>query len=173
MTRTKSNILFDIEYYLPCSDGVILDCMIRLIGPGGEKYPTLLRRVVVQDPETGRNIAFITNNTDLPAATIGAVYKDRWQIELFFKALKQNLKIKTFLGTTPNADKTQIWTALIAILLLKFMQLKASFGWSLSNLAAMVRMNLLTYRDLFAWLNDPFQTPITGPGPLQLELDLS
>ena len=173
VTRIKSNILFEVEAYLPCADGVLLDSIIRLTGTGAEKYGSILRRVVVQDPETGRAIAFITNNMELAASTIGAVYKDRWQIELFFKALKQNLKIKTFLGTTPNAVRTQIWTALIAMLLLKFMQLKSSFGWSLSNLAAMVRMNLLTYRDLFAWLNDPFQTPISNPGPIQLGLNLS
>ena len=79
--------------------------------------------------------------------------------QLFFKALKQNLKIKTFVGTSPNAVKTQVWSALIAILLLRYLQLKSRFGWSLSNLVALLRMNLFTYRDLWSWLNDPFGTP--------------
>jgi IS4 transposase len=74
----------------------------------------------------------------------------RWQIELFFKALKQNLKIKTFVGTSANAVKTQIWTALISMLLLRYLQLSSRFGWSLSNLVALLRMNLFTHRDLMA-----------------------
>jgi len=87
------------------------------------------------------------------------VYKDRWQIELLFKALKQSLRIKTFVGTTANALKTQIWTALIALLAIKHLQMRASFGWSLSNLVALLRQQLFVYRDLWAWLNEPFQPP--------------
>ena len=78
---------------------------------------------------------------------------------LFFKAIKQNLKVKTFLGTSPNAVKTQIWTALIAILVLKYLQLHATFGWSLSNLVALLRHQLFVYRDLWGGLNAPFQGP--------------
>ena len=99
----------------------------------------------------------------MAASTIAAIYKDRWQIELFFKAIKQNLKVKTFLGTRENAVKSQLWTALLASLLLKFLQLKASFGWSLSNLVALLRMNLLTYRNLWEWLNKPFDTKLLEP----------
>ena len=84
--------------------------------------------------------------------------------------MKQNLKIKTFVGTSENAVLVQIWTALIVILILKFMQLKSTFGWSLSNLSAMVRMNLLTYRDLWAWLDSPFDVPIVEPQAVQLPL---
>jgi len=79
--------------------------------------------------------------------------------QLFFKALKQNCKIKTFVGTTPNAVKTQIWTALIAIMILRYLQLSSRFGWSLSNLVALLRMNLFTHRDLRRWLDAPFATP--------------
>jgi len=93
------------------------------------------------------------------ASTIAAIYKDRRQIELFFKALKQNLKIKTFVGTSANAVKTQIWTALISMLLLRYLQLSSRFGWSLSNLVALLRMNLFTHRNLMAWLDEPFATP--------------
>jgi hypothetical protein len=80
---------------------------------------------------------------------------------LFFKALKQNLKIKTFVGTSANALKVQVWTALIALLLLKYLQLRSRFGWSLSNLVALLRMNLFTHRDLWAWLDEPFEGPPT------------
>ena len=110
--------------------------------------------------DTGDVLVFLTNHLDFGATTIAAIYKDRWQIELFFKALKQNLKIKTFVGTSANAVKTQIWTALIAMLLLKYLQLtvRASAG-RLSNLVALLRMNLFTHRDLMAWLDEPFATP--------------
>ncbi|MGH7868552.1 MAG: hypothetical protein ACREP9_13235 [Candidatus Dormibacteraceae bacterium] len=79
--------------------------------------------------------------------------------QLFFKALKQNLRIKTFVGTSSNALQIQIWTALIALLVLKYLQLRARFGWSLSNLAALLRQQLFVYRDLFAWIDEPFQPP--------------
>ena len=90
--------------------------------------------------------------------------------QLFFKALKQNLKIKTFVGTTPNAVKIQIWTALIAMLILRYLQIKSTFNWSLSNLVAILRMNLFTYRDLWAWINEPFETPPTPYVQEQMKL---
>jgi hypothetical protein len=85
-------------------------------------------------------------------------FSDRCEIELFFKALKQNLKVKTFVGTSENVLRIQIWAALIAILLLKWMHHLAKAKWSLSNLASMLRMNLFTYRDLTAWLDNSFGT---------------
>ena len=86
-----------------------------------------LRRIEFWDEEQQRLLVFLTNNLKLAASTIAAVYKDRWQIELLFKALKQSLRIKTFVGTTANALKTQIWTALIALLAIKYLQMRASF----------------------------------------------
>lgn len=91
--------------------------------------------------------------------TLAAVYKDRWQVELFFKALKQNLRIKTFVGPSANAVRTQVWTALIAMLLLRYLQLRAKFGWSLSNLAALLRQQLFVHRHAWQWLDEPFQPP--------------
>jgi IS4 transposase len=76
-----------------------------------------------------------------------------------FKALKQNLKIKTFVGTSANAVKTQIWTALICMLLLRYLQMSSRFGWSMANLVALLRMNLFTHRDLMAWIDEPFTAP--------------
>jgi hypothetical protein len=89
--------------------------------------------------------------------------------------LKQSLKVKTFVGTSENAVQTQIWTALIAMLLVKYLQLRSSFAWSLSNLVALLRQQLFVYRDLMSWLNDPFQAPpaLDGLHDAQLALELS
>jgi IS4 transposase len=102
---------------------------------------------------------FLTNHRTLAAATVADVYKDRWAIVAFFRALKQNLRVKTFVGTSENALQLQIWTALIAMLLIKCLQLRASFGWSLSNLVALLRQQLFVYRDLWTWIDNPFQPP--------------
>jgi hypothetical protein len=118
-----------------------------------------LRRIAVWDETQQRTLVFLTNHHGFAASTIAAIYRQRWQIELFFKALQQNLRIKTFVGTSPNALQIQIWTALLALLLLKYLQLRARFGWSLSHLAALLRQQLFVYRDLFAWLDQPFQPP--------------
>ncbi|MEI6423748.1 MAG: IS4 family transposase [Lentisphaerota bacterium] len=118
-----------------------------------------LRRVTVWNEEKSEEMVFLTNNMKLAASTIASIYKERWQIEIFFKMLKQNLKVKTFVGTSANAVKIQIWTALIALLLIKYLQFKARFAWSLSNLVAMLRWNLFTYRDIWEWLDNPFCSP--------------
>ena len=122
------------------------------------------------DRENDRTIVLLTNHLEFGATTISAIYKDRWQIEIFFKALKQNLKIKTFIGTTENALRIQIWTALLALLILKWLHYRSRASWSFSNLASLLRLNLFTYRDLMDWLNDPFKTPPLVPLPLQLTL---
>ena len=158
----KDNALFEVveEREVPQNRNILKDQTIRLTGTGAQnKCPHLLRRIEAIREDTGDILVFITNHHGLGASTIGAIYKDRWQIELFFKALKQNLKIKTFVGTSANAVKTQIWTALISMPLLRYLQLSSRFGWSLSNLVALLRMNLFTHRDLMAWLDEPFATP--------------
>jgi hypothetical protein len=134
--------------------------------------PFPLRRIVVEDPDSGESIALLTNHFEFAASTIGAIYRDRWQIELFFKALKQNLRVKTFVGTSENALYIQIWTALIAMLLIKFMRFKAAIAWSLSNLVAFLRWNLFTYRNLWEWLDRPEDTPPLEPVPSQLPLPM-
>ena len=162
VTRLKANAQFEVveEREPPQHRRILKDQTIRLTGTGAqEKCPYRLRRIEAVREDTGDILVFLTNHHDLGASTIAAVYKDRWQIELFFKALKQNLKIKTFIGTSANAVKTQIWTALIAMLLLRYLQLTSRFGWSLANLVALLRMNLFTHRDLLAWLDEPFGTP--------------
>jgi Domain of unknown function (DUF4372)/Transposase DDE domain len=173
VTRMKDNALFEVveEREPPQNRDVLTDQIIRLTGPGAKhKCPNLLRRVEAVREDTGDILVFLTNHQSLGASTIAAIYKDRWQIELFFKALKQNLKIKTFVGTSANAVKTQIWTALISMLLLRYLQLSSRFGWSLANLVALLRMNLFTHRDLMAWLDQPFATPPDPQNNPQAEL---
>jgi hypothetical protein len=116
-------------------------------------------RLVEITTEDGEVMEFITNAHHVEALTVAAVYKDRWQIETFFRSLKQLLKIKTFVGTNQNAVRIQIWTALIAMLILRYLKLRASFNWSLSNLLALLRQQLFVHRDLWAWLNQPFEPP--------------
>jgi len=171
VTRMKDNALYEVvgEKEVPQNRNVLKDEMIELRGPKAiETCPHPLRRIEVYDPETEKVLVFLTNNLKLGATTIAAIYKERWQIEIFFKALKQNLKIKTFVGTSANAVKIQIWTALIAMLILRFLQLRSQFNWSLSNLVALLRMNLFTHRDLWAWLNKPFEIPPVPYEPEQL-----
>ena len=173
VTRLKDNADYDvlIPYPLPQNRPILADQLIRLAGYKAQRdCPYVLRRVVVWDPVGEREIVLLTNHLRFGATTIAAIYKDRWEIELFFKALKQNLKVKTFVGTSHNALLIQIWTALIALLLIKWLHHLSTAGWSLSNLAAMLRLNLFTYRDLMKWLHDPFQTPPVVPEPVQLAL---
>jgi hypothetical protein len=175
VTRMKDNALYEVigEKEVPQNRHILKDEMIELRGPKAiEKCPYPLRRIEVYDPETEEVLVFLTNNPNLGATTIAAIYKERWQIEIFFKALKQNLKIKTFVGTSANAVKIQIWTALIAMLILRFLQLRSKFHWSLSNLVALLRMNLFTHRDLWAWLNKPFEIVPVLYDPEQLKLNL-
>ena len=106
-----------------------------------------MRRLDVWDEENKRIFILLTNHLTFGATTVAATYKDRWQIEIFFKMIKQNLGIKTFVGTSPNALLIQIWTALIAVLILKYLKFRSLFPWSLSNLVAMLRYNLFTYRN--------------------------
>jgi len=117
------------------------------------------RRIEFWNEDTQEILVFVTNHHQLPAQTIADIYRERWQIELFFKSLKQLLKIKSFVGTSVNAVQIQIWTALIAMLLLRYLKLRSTFGWSLSNLVALLRQQLFVHRGLWTWLNAPFQPP--------------
>ena len=161
VTRMKDNADYIVveDRKLPHRRGLLRDqvvCFYQQARDGRECY---FRRVEFYDEEQDRVLVFVTNHLTLAAATVAQVYRQRWQIELFFKALKQSLRIKTFVGTSANALKTQIWAALIAMLLIKYLQLKATFGWSLSNLVALLRQQLFVYRDLWVWIDHPYQAP--------------
>lgn len=171
VTRLRDNAAYEIleNRPVPQRSNVLADQIIRFTGPlTSRKYPGQLRRIVVWDAENREIVEFLTNHLHFGATTIAQVYRDRWEIELFFKVLKQHLKIKTFVGTTPNALKTQIWTALIAILLIRYLQFRSKCNLPLCRLVALLRLNLFSYRNLWDWLNNPFETPPELPSP-QLE----
>jgi hypothetical protein len=176
VTRLKENADYGVveERVVPQRRGVLRDQVIffyKLAQAGIDAY---FRRIEFYDEEQERVLVFLTSHRELAAATIAAIYKERWQIELFFRALKQSLRVKTFVGTSAQALKTQLWTALIAMLLVKYLQLKSTFGWSLSNLVALLRQQLFVYRDLWVWIENPFQPPpIPETLPEQLALQLT
>lgn len=124
-----------------------------------QKYPQQLRRIAVWDDVNKQTIELITNHTDWAASTFAELYKSRWQVEIFFRDIKQLLHIKSFIGTSENAVMIQIWTALITILILKALKAMAKFGWHLSNLVAFIRLNLFVKIDLQLWLDKPFDEP--------------
>jgi IS4 transposase len=177
VTRMKDRTNYRVveRREVPRGGAILRDEVIELdvnLAPYGIELdsPVLFRRIVARVPDREEPMVFLTNHLDFAASTIAAIYKERWQIELLFKALKQNLRIKTFVGTSSNALSIQIWTALISMLILRYLQLKAKFGWSLSNLVALLRFNLFTYRDLWTWINDPFSPPEVPSAPVQLTL---
>jgi len=176
VTRMKDNAVYAVveTRAVPLHRHILSDEIILLTGAQAQKKcPHRLRRIVVWDAENEREIVLLTNHLGFGATTLADIYKERWQIELFFKALKQNLRVKSFVGTTENALRIQIWTALIAMLLLKWLHHLSQAGWSLSNLASLLRLNLFTYRNLRDWLDDPFNTPPDQHWPEQLVLSLS
>lgn len=161
VTRMQTNATYDVveERAIPQHSMIRRDTLIRPNGPlTSKKCPHTLRRIEVWDEENEQLLVLLTNHLTFGSTTIARIYKERWQIEIFFKAIKQHLKIKTFVGTSPNALKLQLWTALIVMLLLKLLKHRSTFGWSLSNLVAMLRFNLFTYRDLQHWLDQPYET---------------
>ena len=177
VTRLKDKADYAVmeKRAVPEKGNVLKDEVIVLMKLAAEAQECFLRRIEVWVEEKQETMVFVTNHLKLAASTIAAIYKDRWKIELFFKALKQSLKVKTFVGTSENAVQTQIWTALISMLLVKYLQLRSRFGWSLSNLVALLRQQLFVYRDLMGWLNDPFQAPpaLAGVHDGQLALEFA
>jgi hypothetical protein len=177
VTRLKSNAVVEVieDRPLPENRNIRRDQIVFFPSHAAPSEEYFFRIVEAWDPEQQRSFVLLTNHLEFGSTTIAAIYKDRWAVELFFKAIKQNLKLKTFLGTSPNAVKTQIWTALIAMLLLKYLQLRSTFGWSLSNLAALLRHQIFVYRDLWTWMNAPFHGPpaLDEIQALQLDLGLS
>jgi IS4 transposase len=175
VTRLKENADYGVveKREVPQRRGVLRDEVVFFYKLAQSSKEAFFRRIEFYDEERDRVLVFLTNHLELAAATVAAVYKERWQIELFFRALKQSLRVKTFVGTSANALKTQLWTALIAMLLVKYLQLRSTFGWSLSNLVALLRQQLFVYRDLWTWIDDPFQPPISASLPKQLALQLA
>jgi len=159
VTRLRPNAVYKILERKPVNktQGITSDQIIQFnsahaIKRGAPK----LRRVGFIDKESGKHYVFLTNHFSLTAATIAAIYKDRWQVELFFKAIKQNLKIKAFVGTSKNAILTQIWIAMITYLLLSFARHLAKAGWTVQRILRVVQLNLFERKSLKEILNpDP------------------
>jgi hypothetical protein len=176
VVRHKENLKYKTikENNLPDNkhQHVLKDEIIELTGTNTmDKYTKQLRRVVIWNDEKSIEIELITNQMSWTANTIGELYKSRWQIEIFFREIKQLLHIKTFIGTSENAVMIQIWTALITILMLKALKASSKFGWHLSNLVAFIRLNIFVKINLYEWLNNPFETgkgpPINKNNPIQ------
>jgi hypothetical protein len=160
--RHKENIQYTVikENELPENrhQHILIDEIIELKNTSSKnKYPKRLRRVVVWDDVNKQTIEIITNQMTWTANTIGELYKSRWQVEIFFREIKQLLHIKSFIGTSENAVMIQIWTALITILVLKALKAMAKFNWHLSNLVAFIRLNLFVKINLQLWLDKPFE----------------
>jgi hypothetical protein len=176
VTRLKRDLKYRIikENPVPEKGNIRGDHWIELESTQQPDLRQVLRVVTIWDEKKQEEMAFLTNHFDFGPTTIARIYKERWQIELFFKSLKQLLKVKTFVGTSANALKTQIWIALIAMLVLKYLHLKSTCGWSFSNLVALVRQQLFVYRDLYTWIDNPFDAPpvLAGVHDGQLALEL-
>ncbi len=160
VTRLKSNACYEVVQSRSAAGPVLADELIRLSSAKGQAaFPELLRRVHYRDPETGKEYVFLTNRQDLSALEVAELYRRRWQIELFFKWLKQNLKIKAFYGTSRNAVLIQIWTALIAYLLLVWLKFKSRVGLSLLEFIRLAQTMLLERCDLWGMLNPTANAP--------------
>ena len=142
------------QYKTTVTDGsVVSDEQVQLGWRSGIKV--IARLVIYKDLASGEQYEFISNNFKMKATTIAKLYQNRWQIELLFKRMKQNYPLKYFLGDSENAIQIQIWCSLIADLILKIIKKGAAVKWSFSNLAAMVRLHLMTYIDLGGFLLSP------------------
>lgn len=171
--RHKENIQYEKikENELPDNrhQHILIDEIIVLKNQSSkDKYPKKLRRVAIWDDVNQQTIELITNQMTWSCNTISELYKSRWQIEIFFRDIKQLLHIKSFVGTSENAVMIQIWTALITILILKALKALAKYNWYLSNLVAFIRLNLFVKVDLQNWLDKPFEDDV-GPPELYVQ----
>ena len=151
--------------------GLTCDQTISLTGAKATACPIALRRIGYKDPETGKHYFFLTNNFHLAAKTIAELYKARWQIELFFKWIKQNLKVKSFIGTSKNAVLTQLWVAMCTYLMLGYIKFISKLGLSLQQIVRLLHLNLFERRDLFGLLKGDPPEPLVSP--LQTKLCFS
>lgn len=170
VTRLKKNAQYRVieRRSVRKFKGLTSDQTIELTGTKAELCPIKLRRVGFKDPETGNQYYFLTNNFKLAAATIAAIYKSRWQIELFFKWIKQNLKIKSFVGTSKNAVMTQIWVAMCVYLLLAYLKFVSKTGASLQQLFRLIQLNLFERREMVALLRGDPPLPDISPDQTRL-----
>jgi len=173
VTRAKSNLRFSrCHSRPPQGEGVIADQIIRLtVARSKQAYPARLRRVVYRDPATGKRLVFLTNNFTLPALTIARLYKARWQIELFFKWLKMNVRIKAFFGREPNAVKIQIWCALAVYALLLIIKRQLGLKASIHRMLAVLSVSIFEQVDLHELLTELVLSTRITDDPNQLVIN--
>ena len=173
VTRLKRGVRYAVRErrsFAP-GRGVTSDQTIALTSrEGRKKCPILLRRVGYRDAETGKHYVFLTNNFQLAPRTIADIYKARWQVELFFKWIKQNLRIKSFLGTSRNAVLTQVWIAMCVHLILAYLKFSNRLKWRLSEILRLLQLNLFERRTLNDLLQPQRDPPCPGNAQLQLAL---
>jgi hypothetical protein len=159
VTRLKDNAAYEarLEYELPdnAPSAVLKDEEVVLFYGEKKKQEHRTRRIAYWDDENGRLFEFISNNFELSAEKIALIYKQRWQIELLFKQLKQNFPLKYFLGDNENAIEIQIWAAMLANLLITLVKSKVKRSWAFSNMVSVIRNQLMTYMDIYRFLEDP------------------
>jgi hypothetical protein len=159
VTRLKDNALYEAreEFDIPddAPSGVLKDEEIIFSYGDKKELKHRSRRIAYWDSENGRLFEFITNNFDLTAEKIALIYKKRWQIELLFKQLKQNFTLKYFLGDNENAIEIQIWTAMLANLLITLVRSQLKRSWAFSNLVSIIRQQLMSYINMYGFLEDP------------------
>lgn len=167
VTRLKKNADIEVVEQFLTNDRhehILSDEDIRLTGFYPSKnYPAKLRIVKVYDSRSGQTLILLTNQLNWTADTISQLYKARWDVEVFFKHLKQLFRVKTFVGTSPNAVRIQMWCSMIAILLVKYLKKKADYKWHLSNLITFLRINLFVKIDLWKWVNKPIIENVNSP----------
>jgi IS4 transposase len=167
VTRIKSNTAYKtVNTYMQADrpSNILLDSCIHLTGQNTKKhYPKRLRLLKVYDEQTNQELTLITNDFDWKAQTVSELYKARWDVEVFFKHLKQLFRIKSFVGTTDNAVRIQIWCSLIAMLLLRYLKKQAKYNWHMSNLIVFLRLNLFVKIDLYEWLHNPIYKVVQAP----------
>ena len=151
--------------------GLRCDQIIRLTGKDSRRtYPAPMRRIKYIDPETGKRFVFLTNNFVLSALTIAKLYKCRWQVELFFKWIKQNLRIKTFFGLSENAVKTQVWIAISVYVLVAIVKKEHKLERSMNEILQILSLNLFEKTPLFSALSGKIDPNPEGPRHNQLSL---
>jgi len=176
VTRMKKNAVYSVIERRDVSKFkyILSDQTVRMTGyQTKDKCTNLLRRIRSRDPDTGKTIDILTNNFTWSAKTIGQIYKERWQIELFFKAIKQQLKVKSFVGTSKNALLSQLWIALTAYLMLSYLKFKSKFGWSLYTLCSILPVNLFARRDIWDWFSAPFHERGNVPPDISQQLQFT
>ncbi|NKC12460.1 MAG: IS4 family transposase [Gammaproteobacteria bacterium] len=168
VTRLKANTKYRVISRHPVNkeQGITSDQTLILTGPKADTCPIKLRRMGYRDPQTGKHYVFLTNQFELAAKTIADIYKSRWQIELFFKCIKQNLKIKSFVGTSKNAVMTQIWVAMCMYLMVAYLKFCSKLDLSIQQIIRLFQVNLFERRDLWGLLKgDP-------PGPIETQVQI-